>query len=73
MKLSVSLTEEDVEFLDEFADTHGLPSRSAALHRAIRLLHATRLGEAYAQAWIEWDNSKGAADWEPVVSDGLDR
>ena len=38
MKLSVSLPEEDVAALDAYARAAGLPSRSAALHHAIRLL-----------------------------------
>jgi Arc/MetJ-type ribon-helix-helix transcriptional regulator len=71
MKLSVSLPAEDVEFLDIYASESGIPSRSAALHRAIRLLKASRLGAAYEAAWGEWGDSNDAAVWEGSVSDGF--
>ncbi|MGQ0850035.1 MAG: ribbon-helix-helix domain-containing protein, partial [Actinomycetota bacterium] len=41
MKLSVSLPDEDVEFLDQYAQTQGYESRSAVVHKAVRLLRAT--------------------------------
>ena len=71
MKLSVSLPDEDVEFLDSYAETQGFASRSAALHRAVRLLRATSLGSAYESAWQEWSNSDDSAVWDAAVSDGL--
>ena len=40
MKLSVSLPEDDVAFLDEYTTSHGVPSRSAALQQAVALLRA---------------------------------
>jgi len=54
MKVSVSLPDEDIEFLDAYARSVGARSRSAVLHRAVRLLRATELGPAYAQAWQGW-------------------
>ena len=48
MKVSVSLPDEDVEFLDRYAEEHGFRSRSAVVHTAVRALRATRLGDAYA-------------------------
>jgi Arc/MetJ-type ribon-helix-helix transcriptional regulator len=71
MKLSVSLPDEDVEFLDEYAKTVGAPSRSAVIQRAVGLLRATRLGSDYADAWVEWSSGDEAALWESVTSDGL--
>ena len=71
MKLSVSLPEEDVEFLDEYARTQGYRSRSAVLHRAVRLLRSTELGEAYAEAWSEWAESGEAELWGSTTGDGL--
>ena len=53
VKLSVSLSEEDVLLLDEYARTAGLPSRSAALQHAVRLLRYSDLDEDYAAAWEE--------------------
>ena len=70
MKVSVSLPDEDVEFLDEYALAQGIASRSAALHKAVRLLRASELGPAYEQAWDQWSESD-AAMWEPTVDDGL--
>jgi Arc/MetJ-type ribon-helix-helix transcriptional regulator len=71
MKLSVSLPDEDVEFLDQYAQTQGYESRSAVVHKAVRLLRATELGADYAKAWDEWSESGEAAIWDAVVGDGL--
>ncbi len=71
MKLSVSLPDEDVEFLDQYARTQGYDSRSAVVHKAVRLLRASELGSDYADAWSEWSDSGGAGAWDAVVGDGL--
>jgi Arc/MetJ-type ribon-helix-helix transcriptional regulator len=71
MKLSVSLPDEDVRFLDEYARQQDVESRSAVIHRAIRLLRASALGSAYELAWQEWDSSGDAELWETVSGDGL--
>lgn len=71
MKLSVSLPNEDVEFLDQYARTQGYDSRSAVVHRAVRLLRSTELGEAYADAWSEWFQSDEDRIWNVAVGDGL--
>ena len=71
MKLSVSLPDEDVEFLDAYARKRGLASRSATLHKAVRLLRGTELGAAYEDAFVDWEESGDAADWEVTASDGL--
>ncbi len=73
MKLSISLPEEDVEFLDEYTADHGMPSRSAAVHKAVRLLRASGLGAAYEEAWAEWAASDDDALWEPAAGDGISR
>ena len=71
MKVSVSLPGEDVEFLDAYAREQGLESRSAALHRAVRLLRAAELGGTYEAAWNEW-TAEGDADlWVSTVGDGV--
>ena len=72
MKLSISLPDEDVAFLDEYARALGERSRSAVLQRAVRLLRATELGPAYSEAWEEWRSAGDADAWESVVADGLD-
>jgi len=71
MKVSVSLPSEDVEYLDAYAREQRLGSRSAALHRAVRLLRAVELGAEYESAWEEWDRSGDAEAWDPTAGDGL--
>lgn len=71
MKMSVSLPEEDVQFLDAYAREHDIGSRSAALHRAVTLLKASQLADAYADAWQEWESSGESEVWEPATADGL--
>ena len=71
MKVSVSLSDEDVEYLDTYAQTQGLDSRSAALQKAVRLLRASELGAAYEDAWTVWADSEDAALWEAATADGL--
>lgn len=67
-KLSASLAEQDVEFIDRYAQAHGVRSRSAVIQRALALLRASELGRDYAAAWAEWDD----AGWDMAVADGLD-
>ncbi|WP_298805221.1 ribbon-helix-helix domain-containing protein [uncultured Pseudokineococcus sp.] len=72
MKLSVSLTEDDVATLDEYVRAAGLPSRSAAVQQAVRRLRHQGLQQAYAEAYAEWDVSGERAWWETTTGDGLD-
>jgi Arc/MetJ-type ribon-helix-helix transcriptional regulator len=71
MKVSVSLPEEDVVFLDQYARSIGAASRSAVIQRAIRLMRAAELGPAYARAWEEWEAGGDAAAWDGVAGDGI--
>ena len=71
MKVSVSLPDEDVEYLDAYAQTQGLDSRSAAVQKAVRLLRASELGAAYEDAWADWVDSEDAGLWEAATADGL--
>ena len=71
MKVSVSLPDDDVEFLDSYADSKGIASRSAVLHKAVRLLRASELGAAYEDAWATWSASDESALWESTSGDGL--
>lgn len=73
MKLSVSIPERDVAFLDAYARNHQITSRSATLQRAIRLLRAADLGSDYAQAFGEWADDEASDSWETAVADGLPR
>ena len=71
MKISVSLPDEDVEFLDSYAEIQGYESRSAVVHTAVRMLRSSKLGDAYANAWQEWEESNEAGIWDSAASDGL--
>jgi len=71
MKLSVSLPDDDVEYLDSYAQSQGLESRSAALQKAVRLLRASELGAAYEDAWADWADSDDGQLWDAVTADGL--
>lgn len=71
MKLSVSLSEDDVAALDDYARAAGLASRSAAIQQAIRLLGDPELEDSYSAAWDEWEASGDAAAWESTTADGL--
>ncbi|MFC6707890.1 ribbon-helix-helix domain-containing protein [Flexivirga alba] len=71
MKLSVSLPEEDVAVLDEFARAAGLRSRSAALHRAVTMLRLPQLEQDYQAAWDEWAASGEHEAWDTTSADGL--
>jgi Arc/MetJ-type ribon-helix-helix transcriptional regulator len=62
MKMSVSLPEEDVEFLDSYVKDQSAGSRSAALHKAVGLLRAAQLAGAYDDA----------GSWNAALADGLD-
>ena len=72
MKLSVSLPENEVAFLDEYIAKLGSPSRSAAVQKAIRLLRTAELAEAYEAAYQEWHGSEDAALWDSTVGDGIE-
>lgn len=71
MKVSVSLPEEDVEFLDAYAAAKDIPSRSAVVHKAVRLLKASDLGASYEEAFEEWESSGEGREWDWAVADGL--
>lgn len=71
MKVSVSLPDEDVEFLDAYAQEEGFASRSAVLHKAVRLLRAVGLSGDYQDAWKDWESSGEADLWDATAADGI--
>lgn len=71
MKMSVSLPEDDVAFIDSYAEHAGAKSRSAVLHQAIELLRSADLEDAYAAAWQEWDESGDSELWDSTTADGI--
>lgn len=71
MKVSVSLPDDDVRFLDEFVARSKLDSRSAAVQRAVRLLRTSELETDYEAAFDEWVAGGEAALWDQATGDGL--
>ncbi len=71
MKLSVSLSDEDVATLDEYVKRTGLPSRSAGLQRAVHMLRHPDLEKDYAEAWAQWSADDDSATWENTLGDGV--
>ena len=71
MKVSVSLPGEDVQFLDEYAKEQGLDSRSAAVHRAVRMLRTAELAGTYEAAWEEWATHDDGRLWQATTGDGV--
>jgi Arc/MetJ-type ribon-helix-helix transcriptional regulator len=71
MKVSLSIPDEDVRFLDNFAREHGLASRSAAVQRSIAMLRESELGNQYEAAWDEWYASGDAELWDSITGDGI--
>jgi Arc/MetJ-type ribon-helix-helix transcriptional regulator len=71
MKISVSLPQEDVAFVDEYATRTEAESRSAVIHAAIELLRQAQLEQEYTEAFAEWDGSEDAAFWDQFSGDGL--
>ncbi len=69
MKLSVSLPDDDVAFLDQVAADRSLDSRSAALQAAVRALREQSMVEAYFEAYLESRDESRA--WDAVIGDGL--
>jgi hypothetical protein len=66
-KLSISLPDDDLAFLDEL----NAESRSAAVHKAIDLARSLKLVDDYTAAYDEWAESGDAELWEAVVGDGI--
>jgi Arc/MetJ-type ribon-helix-helix transcriptional regulator len=73
MKVSISLPEEDVAFLDEYAHSQGIESRSAFVHKAVRMLRASELSGAYEEAFTSGEGEQEAAIWDVTVADGLEK
>jgi hypothetical protein len=41
------------------------------VQRALALLRASELGDAYEAAWDEWESGDDAQAWESASADGL--
>lgn len=71
MKVSLSIPDEDIRFLDNFARDHGISSRSAAVQQSIALLRDMELKEHFKIAMREWRESPDSKLWQSTVGDGL--
>lgn len=72
MKVSVSIPDQDLRFLDEYVAEEGLPSRSAGVQRAIGALRQMALSLEYEEAIADWYASGEAEVWDVTVGDGLE-
>lgn len=70
-KLSLSLNEKDVAFLDQQTLEGRFASRSAAVQEAVRMLRESRLADAYAEAFAEWRESGEEDVWAAASADGV--
>lgn len=66
-KISLSLPDGDLAFLDAQTLEGRYSSRSAAIQDAVRLLRESRLADAYAEAYAEGYDD----EWDTAVDDGL--
>lgn len=68
-KLSVSIDQQLLTFLEGYQQEHQIKSKSEVISEALRLLRERELESQYAAAMQEW---KQEADlWEAVTGDGL--
>jgi hypothetical protein len=72
-KLSISVDETYLPFIDNYQRQHNVKTKSEVLERALELLRRTELERAYAEAAEEWRNNPDAKLWENTVGDGLTR
>ena len=70
MKLSISLPAEEVGFVDDYARSQGIKSRSGVMQAALRLLRTSQLADDYASAWAEW-TEEDARLWDRAADDGI--
>jgi antitoxin ParD1/3/4 len=68
-KLSISLTEDLVKFIDAYRTDQGLKARSEVIDHALRFLKQHSLEAAYEEAYSEM--AQEAALWDATVGDGL--
>ncbi len=71
MKVSVSISEQDLARLDAHVLKRRLASRSAGVQEAIRLLEGGELEQSYAEAWQDWAASGESEVWNAATGDGL--
>ncbi len=68
-KLSVSIDQQLLTFLEGYQHEHKIKSKSEVISEALRLLRERELETQYAAAMQEWQGEAEA--WEAVTGDGL--
>jgi antitoxin MazE9 len=66
-KVSISLPESLVRFVEHYRVAHHCKTRSQVFEEALELLRARELEEAYREA----DREADTAAWDAVTADGL--
>jgi len=66
-KVSISLSDADIAYLDTQTLAGRYASRSAALQDAVRKLRESELADAYAEAFAEWSDDV----WDDALGEGL--
>jgi Arc/MetJ-type ribon-helix-helix transcriptional regulator len=66
-KVSISLSDADIAYLDTQTLAGRYASRSAALQDAVRKLRESELADAYAEAFAEWQDDV----WDDALGEGL--
>lgn len=71
--LSVSLSEDDLAFMDELVTDGKASSRSDAIHMALRAFHESVIERALVAQFdsATAESANDVADWDAVAGDGL--
>ncbi len=72
MKLSISLSEKDIAFIDKQIAENGELSRSAVIRKAVELLRDAEIERLYAEYYGEWWDEEESALWDVILADGLE-
>ncbi len=71
-KVSVSLSPDDIAFLDDLAVSGEVASRSAALQQAIRVMREQRLKDDYYEMFSSPEYAREAEEWDAISIEGLE-
>ena len=72
MRLSINLRDKEVGFLDAYARSRGIKSRSGVVRAALRLLHRREaVDQDYVAAFAEWSGDEDSKAWDRMAGDGL--
>jgi hypothetical protein len=72
VKLSVSVDQGFVPFIERYQHNHTVRTKSEVVERALELLRKAELEQAYKEAAQDWLENPDAALWENTVGDGIE-